>query len=126
MKSLDLKENREKMKKKSIIMVLGILLSIISFGQTDTLKAFYSGYESDMKIYTFEDQYGNYVDFSHVSADVLKKFDLQTEKHDGAAFLITYTITGIGEKDSEDYYEELKITKLKSITLKKTLDEDEE
>ncbi|MFT6717581.1 MAG: hypothetical protein ACJA0Q_002238 [Saprospiraceae bacterium] len=114
------------MKKKSIIMVFGILVSIVSLGQVHTLKAFYSGYEVDMKIYTFEDQNETYVDFTHVNNDVLKKFDLHAEKHVGSSFLITYTITGVGEKDSEDYYEELKITKLESIVLKKTVDEDEE
>jgi hypothetical protein len=114
------------MKKKSIIMVIGILISVVSFGQVKTMKAFYLGYESDMKVYSFEDQNENYVDFTHVNDDVLKKFDLKVEKHIDSAFLITYTITGVGEKDSEDYYEELKITKLKSIVLKKTVDEGEE
>jgi hypothetical protein len=114
------------MKKKSIIMAIGLLISVVSFGQVKTMKAFYSGYEADMKVYSFEDQNETYVDFTHVNNDVLKKFDLQGEKHVGSAFLITYTITGVGEKDSEDYYEELKITKLKSIVLKKTVDEEEE
>jgi uncharacterized protein YegL len=114
------------MKKKSIMMAIGILVSIVSLGQVHTLKAFYSGYEVDMKVYTFEDQNETYVDFTHVNNDVLKKFELQTEKNVGSAFEITYTITGVGEKDSEDYYEELKITKLKSIVLKKAVDEDDE
>jgi hypothetical protein len=114
------------MKKRTIILIIAMLVSVMSIGQVSTLKGFYLGCDTNMNIYSFEDQDDNYVDFYSVSSQVLKSFDLRSESLVGAAFLITYTVKGVGSKDSDDYYDVMNITKLESITLKKNIEVEDE
>jgi len=76
------------------------------------IKAFYDGY--DYETYFFEDQYGQSYEFTTCAIEVLKEFELKTEKSINQAFLITYL-----QPIEDEEYAELEILKLKIITLEK-------
>jgi hypothetical protein len=83
------------------------------------IKAFYEGYEG--KTYFFEDQYGESYEFTTCAIEVLKEFELKTEKSINQAFLITYL-----QPIEYEEYAELEILKLKVIALKKVEIEEED
>lgn len=111
--------------KNILITASLVLFTLVGVSQTKTAKAFYSGYDSDEGTYSFEEANGDYLSFNSVSSEVLAKFPLTTNKLEGKAYLITYTVKVL--KDDEGYkYEELTITKLQEIKLEREEAEEDE
>ena len=107
------------MKTKYLIILVAMFVSTIAIAQERTLKAFYTGYDDESELYSFEDADGNYIEFNTVKSDFIKKFNLETPEFVDEAFLITYVVKSIGDEDDEDYSEELTIVKLQPTVLKR-------
>lgn len=105
------------MKIKYLLVVMAMFIASVGFSQEKTLKAFFTGYDEDYKIYSFEDENGEYFEFYKIESEVLKKFNLNTQKFVDEEFIITY----ITEEEDEN-----KITKLEKKVLKKDDDQDED
>ena len=109
---------------KTILTTITLLVGTVMFGQTQTIKAFFEGYDAEEKIYSFKDASGDYYEFTSVDKTVVKTYDLTSSKQEGKAFVVTYT--AVEKEDEEGYpYEELSISKLQPTTLVAD-DEDEE
>ena len=107
-----------KMKLKYLIVLMAMSISIAALAQKEqNLKAFYTGFDKEYEIYSFEDADGITVEFANVKSDVLKQFDLLSTKFIDKAFIITYTVKEAG--DDEDSYDEYTIISLKSTVLKR-------
>ena len=71
---------------KNILLTASLfVISLVGLSQTKTAKAFYSGYDSEEPSYSFEEANGDYLSFKNVTADVLNKFPLKTNKLEGKA-----------------------------------------
>ena len=106
------------MKLKYLIVLMAMSISIAALAQKEqNLKAFYTGFDKEYEIYSFEDADGITVEFANVKSDVLKQFDLLSTKFIDKAFIITYTVKEAG--DDEDSYDEYTIISLKSTVLKR-------
>ena len=108
---------------KSIILTTAVflILSVVGFAQSEKLevKAFYEGYEDG--VYYFENEYGESYEFISCLKNVLKEFDLKSDKLVAQAFLVTYK-----QLNEDDEEEELEIIMIKKITLEKIEFEDED
>lgn len=109
---------------KSILLVIGIFISTLTFAQDNKMSAFFNGYDKEYNIFSFEDADGSSIDFNEVKGDVLKKFDLKSEKFKGQAFIITYIVKEIDE-DGEVYEENI-ITSLVETKLERNQESDED
>lgn len=111
--------------KHIILTALLSLISVLGISQTNTAKAFFIEYDSDSKMYSFEEANGDYLSFDFVSKEVLTKFPINTSKLEGKAFLITFS-KKITKDEYGDEYDELTITKLQEIKLEKESTDEEE
>lgn len=110
--------------------VTGALLSLFalgtSFAQNLKVKAYYSGYDKELDIYSFDSESGDYLEFEEINPDILSKYALKT-KEAGKAFSLEYTIKNVEDEDGEEV-EVYKLLKLAPTTIinKEEEDEDEE
>ncbi|MCO6500523.1 MAG: hypothetical protein J5I47_09130 [Vicingus serpentipes] len=111
------------MKLRYLMILMLMVITSVGFSQEKTMKAFYSGYDEDSHMYSFEDADRNYVEFKSVSPEVLKSFKLKTSELIEKAFIITYTAKQVKDEDGE-IYEELSITKLQPTTLERNEEAD--
>ena len=103
---------------KTIFLGLISIMMFVSIGQEQTNKtvtATYDGYEDG--VYTFSNGENEIYDFEKVDPEVLKKFNLKTDKYVKKKFKITYKEETFKEKDGEeeDEYEIWTIVKLESV-----------
>jgi len=113
------------MKLKYVIVLVTIIVSTTGFSQDEHfIDAFYLGYDKEVETYSFEDPDGVNIEFSKINSDVLKKYDLISQKYIDQAFRITYTVKELA--DDEDYSEEYSIIFLKPTELERNEDLDDE
>ncbi|MEN8928158.1 MAG: hypothetical protein ABF242_02640 [Flavobacteriales bacterium] len=101
------------------------LVSLFGISQSNTVKAFFTDFDSESKIYSFESAEGDYLSFDFVAKDVLAKFPLNSSKLEGRSYLITYSTKTVKDEQGDDY-DQLTITKLQEIKLVRTDEEEEE
>ncbi len=106
-----------------IVCIIGLNTNL--FSQEQTLEAFFQGYDTEEKLYFFEDAYGDVVEFMEVKASLLKTYNLKSPKLVGKAYEITYIIEEIEEEDGF-IYDKMIIVNLKPITLERIEEEEEE
>lgn len=114
--------------KTNYLISLGIALFISNMivAQQKTIKAFYTGYDSEVEIYGFADVDENYIEFTEVKPDVLKKFNLKTPELVDQAFQITYTVEEIEDEDGELSDTKYTIVKLDRTIIERNEEDDEE
>lgn len=102
---------------KTIFMGLFSILMFVSIEnnqETKTITATFDSYEDD--IYYFSKANEEYYSFEKINKDVLKKFDLKSDKYINKKFKITYKEELQSEDDEDiDDYEVLRIVKLELV-----------
>ena len=100
---------------KTIFMGLFSIFMLVNIGysqETKTLTATFDGYEEG--IYYFSEGENDFYDFGKINAEVLKKFDLNSEEYHNKKFKITYKEETIINED-DDEYEVWTIVKLELV-----------
>lgn len=102
------------------IVIISILVSTYpKIQEQTTANAVFDGFFGGIYSFTLEtddeDEFGKTIEFTEISPEILKKYDLKSDAFEGETFTITYSIDfEVIESDDEDELEE-EVYKLISI-----------
>lgn len=106
------------MRTKAIFVLCVMAVSFLSFttGNQEVLSAVatYDGYEYEeynFSIAGADDEEDSYIYFSKISSDILKSYDLKSEKLVGEKFKITYEIIPSTETEDGEFTDESYVLK---------------
>ena len=102
------------MKTKVVLVLCAICMSFLSFKTIEqelkTAVVIYDGYEYDVFSFSIpgeDDERDILMIFNEIPEDILKSFDLKSDKLVGESFIITYNVIPADDldEDSEETYE---------------------
>ena len=111
------------MKTKLILFLSVMSISLFSFMTVNqeviTTVAIYDGFEHDMYSFSIsgeDDEYELVIPFNDVSDEILKNFDLKSDKHVGQKFEISYEVSITYDEELDDEEETYILKSLKKTS----------